>query len=111
MRSYCIDEMRPEEISLFRQRLQEMELSSGLEGIFWLPLPTHLLTEEQRSHSAVCGPHCMALDCSETGVQLELLVRALGKIRCSCVVFATPEQRAHMISYVDELLAELGIRA
>jgi len=36
-------------------------------------------------------------------------VRAQGKLRCSCVAYATPEQRAHIMDYMDNLLRELDI--
>ena len=42
-------------------------------------------------------------------LKLELLVRARGKIRCSCVSYATPAQREYIVDYLDAFIKEHDI--
>ena len=51
----------------------------------------------------------MALECEETSLRLELLVRARGRIRCECVAYASPELQRHMMGYITDTLKELHI--
>jgi len=110
MRTYLIEDFLPEQQVKVCQRLADMGLTGPLDGIYYLPLPTGLLTEEQREHNAECGPYIFVLEAEgESNLKLELLVRAQSKLRCSCVAYATPEQRAHIMDYMDNLLRELDI--
>lgn len=111
MRSYCIDEIYPEQINLLDNHLQELKLSSSIEGMFWLPIPHEYLTEEQLSHSTECAPYSLALILEETSLHLELLVRARGKLHCTCVGYASTRLREYMIHYIEELVAFLAINA
>jgi predicted transposase YdaD len=76
-------------------------------------VPEEFLDDEQREHAEGCGPHVMALELVErpmhTDVRLELLVRAKSRIRCSCIRYAPPALREHMIDRVDTLIRELDI--
>ena len=49
------------------------------------------------------------LECEETSLRLELLVRARGRIRCECVAYASPELQRHMMDYITDTLKELKI--
>lgn len=116
MRSYLIEDLVEDDLKKIAEALNELEMRGPLDGIYYLPLPGELLQREQQDHLGECGPYFMALELvegasemSECQVKLELLVRARNKIRCSCVVYATPKQRRHMIDYLDRFLAELGI--
>lgn len=110
MRNYLIEDFYPEQIVLVRQRLQENGLSGSLDGIYYLPVPLELLTDEQRTHQGECGPYIFVLEVpDETSLKLELLVRAQGKIRCSCVMYATSEQRAYIMDFLDAFLREMDI--
>jgi hypothetical protein len=51
----------------------------------------------------------MAVETGRDWVRLELLVRAKRILRCACIAYATPEQQEYMISYLENLLTELGI--
>ena len=75
----------------------------------WLPIPTHMLSAVQKEHESQCGPYVMALECEETSLRLELLVRARGRIRCECVAYASPELQRHMMDYITDTLKELHI--
>lgn len=116
MRSYLIEDLMETDIKKVTKAFEDMKLKGPLEGIFYLPLPEKLLQQEQLAHKDECGPYFMALEViegasemSEFQLKLELLTRAKNKIRCSCVNYATTEQRAHMIEYLDQFLDELGI--
>ncbi|CCH47955.1 hypothetical protein [Pseudodesulfovibrio piezophilus] len=113
MRIYLIEDIADTDIEKARTAFDELELRGGLDGIYYLPLPDELLQQEQETHANECGPYFMALEfLTDRGVnqlRLELLVRAKNKMRCSCVSYATSDQRKHMIEYLDQFLDELEI--
>lgn len=108
MRTYVIDEIMPEHTPLIEERLDSMELGSGMPGLYWLPIPADMLSEVQVEHQESCGPHCMALELGEGYLRLELLVRARNILRCGCIAYASPELEKHMMNYVDTMLKDLG---
>ncbi len=113
MRAYLIEDLLPADVAKVSQRLKDKGLCGSLDGIYYIPVPEELLDDEQRAHQAECGPHIFALEAladEDAGaLKLELLVRAQGKLRCSCVCYATPAQREHVVSWLDTLLRELDI--
>lgn len=109
MRTYTIDQLIEDDTAAINSRLLSMDLQAGLEGVYWLPIPTAMLTPIQQEHQAQCGPYCMALQVEANSVHLELLVRGQGRIHCDCVGFASSELREHMIAYLEGLLADLKI--
>ncbi|TVM15872.1 hypothetical protein DPQ33_14300 [Oceanidesulfovibrio indonesiensis] len=109
MRSYMIEELNPENIERIAKRLDDMELTGAIEGVWWLPLPEELLTPEQKEHADGCGPHSVALEMEASHIKMELLVRCRKVMRCSCIAYATPEQRSHLINWLDDLLKSLDI--
>ena len=90
MRNYLIEDLSPESLACIAQRLKDRGLAGPLTGIFYLPVPPELLNEEQQAHQDECGPHIFALELIEEpgSRKLELLVRARGRLRCSCCVRA-----------------------
>ncbi len=109
MRLYVIEDLTAENITAIREHLNTMELAAeSMPDLFWLPLPKDLLADVQKEH-AQCGPHCMALEIAGDSLRMELLVRARGILRCDCVAYGSPELRAHMIQYMDDMLTSLGI--
>ncbi len=109
MRTYEVDELPAKAIERVVRKLNDSGLAASLEGLFWLPLPRELLTAEQLEHFDLCGPYCLSLDCGHDQLRLELLVRAMNKLHCSCIAYATAEQRAYIIDFLDTLLRELDI--
>lgn len=109
MRNYLLDDIYEQDIQKISDALAELEFQGPIEGIFYLPVPEELLNDEQKEHMGECGPFFMALEIEETSVKVELLVRARNKIRCSCVAYATSEQRNHMMEYIDKFIADLEI--
>ena len=109
MRTYRISDLTTQDMAALCKRLEAMDLASSMDGLYWLPVPQDMLSEEQAEHQDECGPYAMGLECDDDWISLELLVRARSKLRCSCVHYAAPELRAHMMDYLDGLLAELGV--
>lgn len=111
MRTYLIEDLYPEDLAKIVQRLNALNLAGPLDGIFYLPLPEDLLGEEQRAHLGECGPFILALEAVDEpcSLKLELLVRAQGKLRCSCVTYATAPQREYAMDRLDALIRELDI--
>ncbi len=109
MRNYLLDEIYEEDVKKISDALTELEFQGPIEGIFYIPVPEDLLNDEQKEHIGECGPFFMALEVEETSIKIELLVRARNKIRCSCVAYATTEQRNHMMNYIDQFIADLEV--
>lgn len=110
MRTYLIEDFFPEQLLAVRQRLSDKGLSGSLDGVYYLPVPEKLLNDEQCAHKGECGPYIFVLEAvDETSLKLELLVRAQGKLRCSCVMYATSEQRAYIMDFLDAFIREMDI--
>lgn len=109
MRVYVIDELLREQVEKIEKALKAKGWSGGLEGVYYLPLPDELLEEDQREHLPQCGPYLLALEALPEALRLELLVRASNIIRCSCIRYANPAQRNHMIDLLDAFIRELDI--
>jgi hypothetical protein len=109
MRSYYIDDFVPGELERLVGLLDGMELSAGMEDLYWLPVPSDMLTPLQRQHESECGPYILALEILDSALRLELLVRARNRLRCDCVAYAEPKLVVHMIAYLHGLLDELKI--
>lgn len=114
MRNYYIEDIADQDIDSFEKKMLALQMNGSIEGIFYLPLPEKLLTQEQQAHQNECGPYYLSLevlrDLAGNVLKMELLVRAHSKIRCSCVAYCTPAQRNHMIDYLDELLESFDIK-
>lgn len=113
MRSYLIEDIYEDNSKKIVKALDEKGWRGPIEGIWYLPVPDTFLEKEQHDHLAECGPYMMALELIEKVEQhefkLELLVRARNKIRCSCVFYASPALREHMIDMLDALFREQDV--
>lgn len=109
MRSLVFDEISPDDMDKLESWLKEQNLQSSIEHLYHFNLPQRLLTPTQHEHAPQCGPFYMAVETGRDWVRLELLVRAKAILRCACIAYATPEQRAHMETYLDNLLRDLHI--
>ena len=109
MRAYLIDELAPEDVKRIADRLTQKGFAGSLEGIYYLPVPEALLSPEQQEHLGACGPYIMPVETGDDWVRLELLVRARSILRCSCVAYAHPALREHMIDTLDALIKDLDI--
>lgn len=109
MRSYTVDELTPEDVKRIAAHLTHKGFAGSLDGIYYLPVPEELLSQEQKDHLAACGPFILPLETGEGWVRLELLVRAKAILRCSCVAYAHPALREHMIDSLDAMIKGLDI--
>jgi len=113
MRTYLIEDIEDDDLKKVMAAFEELGLRGPLDGIYYLPMPEKLLQQEQKDHLDDCGPYFMALEfvdgISENLIKLELLVRARHKIRCTCVTYATADQRNHMVEYLDQFIDELEV--
>jgi hypothetical protein len=89
--------------------LEAQGLQGAMQDIYWLALPQALLSEEQRAHMEECGPFVASLETGDAWIKVELLIRGRGKLRCSCIEYASTAQRNWLIAQVDALLRELNI--
>jgi len=113
MRTYLLEDLIDKDYKTIMEAFDNLGFKGPIDGIYYIPMPEELLQQEQLDHMGDCGPYFMALECIEqfedNRMKLELLVRASSKIRCSCVSYATPKQREHMIEYLDQFIEELEI--
>ncbi|WP_147821432.1 hypothetical protein [Salidesulfovibrio onnuriiensis] len=113
MRNYLIEDLVDEHFDKLKKHLTEQGYAGPIDDIYYLPLPEELLTEEQREHREECGPHILCLEAIEdlagNKFKMELLVRGQSKIRCSCIAYCTPEQRNHMLDFLDDMIKGLDI--
>lgn len=108
MRQYQIDDLRVEDHEKLLKWLEGHYESGGLDGVFWVPLAPHLLTDEQLAHKA-CHPLCFSLVLNEQKLAGELLVRTKKKMTCTCMGYATEVQRNWLVHLIDAMLDELTI--
>ena len=114
MRQLVIDDLTQEECTNINNYLKQQARATGLEGMFWLELSDDLLGEAQQGHQK-CGPFYFALELVEhpgrERLSCELLVRSESNLHCSCISYATPQQRDFLLRFLDQMLAEEQIRA
>ena len=109
MKSYWIDEIPSVDMEKIRDELERISTRSGVENLYWITLPDDLSSEVQFSHPQ-CKPHLLALELGTTWIRLELFVRNLQRMSCSCHAYATPSQVSFAINFADRLIERLGVR-
>jgi hypothetical protein len=108
MKQYVVDQLRYPDFEKLKAYLDQAYGAAAMGSIYWIPLDRDLLTPVQREHEA-CGPHLAAVELDETRLSVELLVRTRSRVRCSCIAYATAEQREWLIRRVDDILSQLDI--
>lgn len=101
---YICEELEPATTQKIQQHLQQLDCGSGLEDVFWLPVPNTLLTPLQSEHIATCGPYVLALIIEETSLSLEFLVRASRALHCNCTAPASVELKNYALTQLDAML-------
>lgn len=109
MRIYLVNDLTPGQVSDLRAHLDRKDMASSMDDLYWLDVPEDLLSDEQRAHLGECGPYSMGLELLDDAAQLELLVRARNRIRCSCVCYADEAQRAFAMNALDGFFHDLDI--
>jgi hypothetical protein len=108
MRQFLIDEIPRPMMKKIEAYLESKAQATGLERIFWLPLPESLLSPTQKAHQA-CGPHYLAIETGRDFVKFEYLVRCRNRFRCDCIAFATPEQETFLLDFARALIRDLAL--
>jgi len=114
MRQYLLDEIGRGDLPRVRQYLKEHATASSLEDIWWVDLPEDLLSPEQFAHRD-CRPFRFAVEVGEKEVgdsflRFEFLIRSREKMRCTCIDYATRQQRDFILAYADRLVEDLALR-
>jgi hypothetical protein len=109
MRQYLLDEISRNDIPRLREYLNQHAKAAGLEDIWWVDLPEDLLSPEQFSHRD-CQPFRFAVELGQNFVRFEFLIRSLKTMRCSCIGYATRQQRDFILAFADRLVEDLALR-
>ena len=108
MKQYVIDQIHVGDAGRIRDELDRRYGAATLGAIWWIPVPEALHTAAQAEH-VDCQPHYIAVEFDETRLSAEFLVRTRTTMKCECMGYATPSQRAWILDTVDELFLDLGI--
>ena len=108
MKQYVIDELRLDDHHKIRKYLEETYGPAELGDIYWVPLAAEVLTEMQLEHSE-CQPFYFAIQLEENRLSIEMLVRTKNRIRCTCIGYASKNQRIWIMDMVDGILEKLSI--
>jgi hypothetical protein len=109
MKQYVIDELRPGDYENVKAYMEENFKASSVPDLYWIPLDESLLGEVQLSHKD-CHPFYFSVEISPQQIACELLVRTNQRMRCSCIDYATRNQRNWLIEKMDSVMEELGIK-
>ena len=105
MRQYLIDELSFLEHDNLDNYLKRTVKPGPIGGVFWLELPQNMLASAQLSHLD-CGPFYFSIILEKTEIRIEFLVRSSHKLHCSCISWATQEQRQFVLDFVDNMIKE-----
>ena len=109
MRQYLLDEISRPDIPRVRDYLQDHALASSLEGVWWVDLPEDLLSPEQFAHPDH-RPFRFAVELGDDFVRFEFLIRSEKTLRCSCIDYATRQQRDFIMAFADRLVDDLKLQ-
>ncbi len=109
MRSYYVDELKPEAVIRIKEYLKKNGIKSPISDIFWIEVPFSLLNKTQKEHFNSCGPYIFSLETGIDWIKLELLIRPTSTLRCSCIGYSNARQRQYIIKFIDSILERLNI--
>jgi hypothetical protein len=109
MRAYLIDEIDPPDMQKLTGFLKENAMKSSLDNLFWIRIPDDILSETQFEHHS-CRPHVFAVELGRDWLKLELFVRSLKTMQCTCPAYATPQQKDFIINFAHHMIDQLGIK-
>ena len=110
MKQFVIDELRPADFNTLKTYLDDTYGSAAIDGIYWLPVATEVLSDIQISHTK-CRPFYFAIDLDSDRITIELLVRTKNRVSCACMAYATEKQCTWLIRQVDKIFAQLEIKS
>ncbi len=105
MRQFLIDELSFLEHDNLDNYLKRTLKPGPIGGVFWLEIPRKLLALTQLNHPG-CGPFYFSVILEATEIRIEFLVRSSLNIRCSCIDWATLEQRKFVLDFIDNMIKE-----
>ena len=108
MKQYVIDELRPADFKKLKTYLDEYFSSSGINGIYWIPLWQENLNAVQTKH-VECQPFYFAVELKHDIMACELLIRTKNRVRCDCIGYATQKQLDWLIRFLDGMFEKLEI--
>jgi len=111
MRQYLIDDLSPMERDNIDSYLKRNLQRGPMIGIYWIVLPTEILSDLQQAHVEKCGPYYCGVEVGKNSVCFEMLVRSQANLHCDCIAHATPLQRQFILDLADTMLAEELIRS
>ena len=109
MRQYMLDEIARKDLPRVQEYLNEHAGASSLADIWWVDLPEDLFSPEQFEHLQ-CRPFRFAVELGDNFVRFEFLIRSREKMRCTCIDYATRQQRDFILGYADRLVEDLALR-
>ena len=109
MRQYLLDEISRSDYPRLRDYLSERAQASGLQDVWWVDLPVDLLSPDQFEHQD-CQPFRFAVELGDEYLRIEFLIRSRNTMRCSCIAYATCQQRDFILAFVDRLVGDLSLR-
>jgi hypothetical protein len=108
MKQYMIDQLRENDFLQLEGYLNNNSEAGELPGIYWLAVPKSLLEKTQLDHPD-CQPFYFAVNLERDSICFELLIRTRSHLRCSCIQYASREQRDYILNYADQLFEKLNL--
>jgi hypothetical protein len=109
MRQYLLDEISRSDIHRIRDYLGEHAQASGLQDVWWVDLQDDLLGPDQFEHQE-CQPFRFAIELGDDFLRFEFLIRSRNTMRCSCIDYATRQQRDFILAFAERLIDELELK-
>ena len=109
MRAYLLDEISASDMEKITVYLKERSIRSRLNSIFWVKIPTDLLSGIQYEHKS-CGPFVFAAELGDDWFKAEFFVRTLEVMGCDCQNYVTPQQREFILDFSQTMIEALGVR-
>ena len=89
--------------------LKEKSIRSRLESVFWVEIPSDLLSETQSEHKD-CSPYVFAAELGDDWFKAEFFIRTLEGMGCDCQNYATSQQRDFIIDFSHTMIDALDIQ-
>jgi hypothetical protein len=109
MRQYLLDEISRSDYDRLKDYLAAHAQTSGLQDVWWVDVPADLLSPEQFQHKD-CQPFRFAIELGDDFLRIEFLIRSRNTMRCSCIDYATRQQRDFILAFADRLVSELVLK-
>ncbi len=109
MKSYYIDEISRPDMGKITSYLNENAVESGMDKLYWIEMPEHILSGFQAKHSE-CQPHRFAIETGDSWIRAEFFVRTSVKFRCDCNGYCSETQQKFIMDYIDSMISRLDIR-